>query len=51
MQLKSELARRSFRKENADLLSVDYWQDIQRKLKNGEVPEITSYPRATVALT
>jgi len=48
MQLKSELARRSFRKENADLLSVDYWQDIQRKLKNGEVPEITTYPRATV---
>ena len=48
MQLKSELARRSFRKENADLLSVDYWQDIQRKLKDGEVPEITTYPRATV---
>jgi isocitrate dehydrogenase kinase/phosphatase len=51
MQLKSELARRSFRKENADLLSVDYWQDIQRKLKNGEVPEITTYPRATVVLS
>ena len=51
MQLKSELARRSFRKENADLLSVDYWQDIQRKLKNGEVPEITTYPRATVLLS
>jgi isocitrate dehydrogenase kinase/phosphatase len=48
MQLKSELARRSFRRENADLLSVDYWQDIQRKLKDGEVPEITTYPRATV---
>jgi isocitrate dehydrogenase kinase/phosphatase len=51
MQLKSELAHRSFRKENADLLSVDYWQDIQRKLKNGEVPEITTYPRATVVLS
>ncbi len=51
MQLKGELARRSFRKENADLLSLDYWQDIQRKLKNGEVPEITTYPRATVLLS
>jgi isocitrate dehydrogenase kinase/phosphatase len=51
MQLKNELARRSFRKENADLLSVHYWQDIQRKLKNGEVPAITTYPRATVLLS
>jgi len=51
MQLKNELARRSFRKENADLLSVDYWQDMQRKLRNGEVPAITTYPRATVLLS
>ena len=39
MQLRSDFARRCFREENADLLSVEYWQDVQQKLQRGEVPE------------
>jgi isocitrate dehydrogenase kinase/phosphatase len=44
MQLKNEYARRCFRKQNGDLLSVDYWQDVQRKLLRGEVPALSMYP-------
>jgi isocitrate dehydrogenase kinase/phosphatase len=44
MQLKSSYARRCFREENLDLLSVDYWQDVQQKLLRGEVPELRMYP-------
>jgi isocitrate dehydrogenase kinase/phosphatase len=44
LQLRSAYARRCFREENADLLSVGYWQDIQQKLQRGEVPELRMYP-------
>src|SRR6202453_4027811 len=44
LQLRSAYARRCFREENADLLSVEYWQDIQQKLQRGEVPELRMYP-------
>jgi len=44
MQLKSDFARRCFREENFDLLSVEYWQDVQQKLQRGEVPELQMYP-------
>jgi isocitrate dehydrogenase kinase/phosphatase len=47
MQLGNDHARRCFRSLNADLLSVEYWQDIQGKLQRGEVPELRMYPRAT----
>ena len=47
MQLKSDFARRSFRRQNADLTSVDYWEDIQQKLLRGDVPELRMYPRAS----
>jgi isocitrate dehydrogenase kinase/phosphatase len=47
MQLKNTCARRAFRTENADLLTTQYWQELQRKLQNGEVPELTMYPRST----
>jgi isocitrate dehydrogenase kinase/phosphatase len=46
MQLKNDFARRCFRKQNADLLSVEYWQRVQQKLQRGEVPELRVYPRA-----
>jgi isocitrate dehydrogenase kinase/phosphatase len=46
LQLKSDFARRCFRKQNADLLSVEYWQRVQQKLQRGEVPELRVYPRA-----
>ena len=44
MQLKSPHARRCFREENADLLGVEYWQDVQQKLLRGEVPGLRMYP-------
>jgi isocitrate dehydrogenase kinase/phosphatase len=46
MQLKNDFARRCFRRQNADLLSVEYWQRVQQKLQRGEVPELRVYPRA-----
>jgi isocitrate dehydrogenase kinase/phosphatase len=47
LQLRSAYARRCFREENTDLLSVEYWQDIQQKLQRGEVPELRMYPEST----
>jgi len=47
LQLKNDFARRCFRIENADLLTVDYWQDVQQKLQRGEVPELRMYPDAS----
>ena len=44
MQLKSIYARRCFREENADLLGVEYWQEVQQKLLRGEVPALRVYP-------
>jgi isocitrate dehydrogenase kinase/phosphatase len=44
MQLRSTYARRCFREENFDLLRVEYWQDVQRTLQRGEVPELQVYP-------
>jgi isocitrate dehydrogenase kinase/phosphatase len=47
MQLKSSFARRCFREENSDLLSVEYWEDVQQKLLRGEVPGLQVYPDST----
>ena len=44
MQFKSDFARRCFREENSDLLGVAYWEDVQQKLKRGEVPALRMYP-------
>jgi isocitrate dehydrogenase kinase/phosphatase len=44
MQFKNEFARRCFRQENADLLTVRYWLDVQQKLQRGEVPALRMYP-------
>jgi isocitrate dehydrogenase kinase/phosphatase len=46
MQLQNDFARRCFRTQNADLLSVTYWEGVQQKLQRGEVPELRIYPRA-----
>ncbi|HEX3913076.1 MAG TPA: isocitrate dehydrogenase kinase/phosphatase AceK regulatory subunit [Steroidobacteraceae bacterium] len=47
MQIESDYARRCFRQENADLLTVQYWLDLQQKLLRGEVPALRMYPDAT----
>jgi isocitrate dehydrogenase kinase/phosphatase len=46
MQLMNRYARGCFRDENLDLLSVAYWEDVQKKLLRGEVPELQMYPDA-----
>jgi isocitrate dehydrogenase kinase/phosphatase len=46
MQLKSSYARRCFREENFELLSVEYWRDVQQKLLRGEVPGLQVYSDA-----
>jgi len=47
MQFKNEFARRCFRQENADVLTVDYWLHVQRQLQRGEVPGLRMYPDST----
>jgi isocitrate dehydrogenase kinase/phosphatase len=47
MQLMNRYARRLFREENSDLLTVAYWENVQQKLKRGEVPELSMYPRSS----
>jgi isocitrate dehydrogenase kinase/phosphatase len=47
MQFKTSHARRCFREENCDLLSVEYWHDVQQKLLRGEVPGLQMYPDST----
>jgi isocitrate dehydrogenase kinase/phosphatase len=44
LQLKNSHACRFFREENFDLLSVEYWRDVQQTLLRGEVPELRMYP-------
>jgi isocitrate dehydrogenase kinase/phosphatase len=47
MQFKGDLARRCFRQENAELLTVEYWLDVQQRLQRGEVPPLRMYPDST----
>jgi isocitrate dehydrogenase kinase/phosphatase len=47
LQIENPHARRSFREENLDLLSVEYWRDVQQTLLRGEVPELRMYPENT----
>ncbi len=44
MQLMNRWARRCFREENSDLLTVEYWEDVQQKLLRGEIPDLQVYP-------
>jgi isocitrate dehydrogenase kinase/phosphatase len=36
--------RRLFREVHGDLLTTDYWEGIQRDLREGKVPRISTYP-------
>jgi len=44
MQLMNRYARRCFREQNGDLLSVAYWEGVQQKLLRGEVPPLQMFP-------
>jgi isocitrate dehydrogenase kinase/phosphatase len=47
MQFKNDTARRYFRRENADLLGVQYWQEVQHKLERDEVLQLRVYPESS----
>jgi isocitrate dehydrogenase kinase/phosphatase len=47
LQIKNDRARRYFRSQNADLLRTDYWEDVQHKLRRGEVLELRMYPESS----
>lgn len=38
--------RRLFREVNGDLMTVDYWEGMQRALSNGLLPKVRAYPRS-----
>jgi isocitrate dehydrogenase kinase/phosphatase len=42
--IRSDAARRWFKAENADLMSVDYWVAAQERLARGEVLDLQNYP-------
>jgi len=44
MQLMNRHARKCFREENLDLLTVGYWEGIQRSLLRDEIPELQMFP-------
>jgi isocitrate dehydrogenase kinase/phosphatase len=46
LQLKSDHARRCFRRRNGDLLNVQYWLAVQHALQRDEVPELRMYPNS-----
>jgi len=46
MQLMNRYARNCFREENLDLLTVEYWEGIQRRLLGGEIPELQMFPES-----
>ncbi len=48
MSFQNDHARRYFRELNADLMTVEYWVDVQQKLLRGEIPPLKMYPTATL---
>jgi len=44
LQFENRDARRYFRERHADLLTVDYWNDVQQRLRKGEVVALRTYP-------
>lgn len=46
LQIRNRAARLCFRRTNADLMTVDFWQDVQDKLRRGEVVPLRIYPES-----
>lgn len=44
LRIEDPALRRVFRAINADLMSVDYWDGMQRALNNGLIPKVRTYP-------
>lgn len=44
LRLDDPALRRVFREAHAELLTIDYWEGMQRALSAGKVPRVRSYP-------
>jgi isocitrate dehydrogenase kinase/phosphatase len=44
--VRSPTLRRAFRAAHAELMTVEYWEGLQRALRAGEVPGIHAFPES-----
>ncbi|MEM8797415.1 MAG: isocitrate dehydrogenase kinase/phosphatase AceK regulatory subunit, partial [Pseudomonadota bacterium] len=47
LRLPNKQLRRLFREAHGELLTVEYWERMQQWLREGRVPRVRTYPRAT----
>ncbi|MEO1316194.1 MAG: isocitrate dehydrogenase kinase/phosphatase-domain containing protein, partial [Pseudomonadota bacterium] len=47
LRLPTRDLRRLFREAHGELLTAEYWTRMQRLLREGGVPRVRTYPRAT----
>jgi isocitrate dehydrogenase kinase/phosphatase len=46
LRVRNRALRRAFRDAHADLMSVDYWEELQQVLRAGQVPGIHTFPES-----
>jgi isocitrate dehydrogenase kinase/phosphatase len=46
LRVSDRALRRAFRLAHADLLTVEYWEELQSTLRAGQIPAIRTYPEA-----
>jgi isocitrate dehydrogenase kinase/phosphatase len=46
LRVRNRTLRRAFRAAHADLMTVEYWEELQRALRAGEVPGIHTFPES-----
>jgi isocitrate dehydrogenase kinase/phosphatase len=46
LRVRNRTLRRAFRAAHADLMSVEYWEELQQALRTGEVPGIHTIPES-----
>jgi isocitrate dehydrogenase kinase/phosphatase len=44
LRLDDPALRRAFRTAHPELMTTDYWEGMQRALRDGKVPKVRSYP-------
>lgn len=44
MRIEDPNLRRVFRAEHGEILKTEYWTEMQRRLEQGEVPRVSTYP-------
>ncbi len=46
LRVRNRRLRQAFRAAHADLMTVEYWEELQRALRAGEVPGISTFPES-----